>query len=243
MLLTLLLTSTLVRTQVGTLPILISAPHGGTQVVPNCSERTGVGVGDFVTVRDTYTEELALEIAAEIERISGKKPHYVIASFSRKFVDVNRSFENGAESDAGRAVWNEYHDALKAAITGMGKGLVIDVHGQGRTANTVYRGTRNGATIKLPTGRSRDNRTSSPASLFPMLCKAGWTVFPTGDEAKEDPSFTGGYISGTYGGKAYPTSAIQMEFGGDYRRNAAARAETARVLAPILLQIVGEKTR
>jgi len=234
MILAALLVSQLVRVQVGDMPLLISAPHGGTLEIPDCPKRVGHGQKDFVTVRDTNTEELALAVAAEVECLTGKKPHYVIASYARTFVDANRAVDEGAESEAGKAVWNEYHDAIKSALTSMSHGgLIVDIHGQGKTPNTVYRGTRDAATLKIPTDAK-----SGPWDIFPRLAQAGWTVFPAGIRDKDHASFNGGYITATYGGKDYPTQAIQMEFGSDYRKTKAARDATAKVLAPILVDIV-----
>src|SRR5689334_19717781 len=87
--------SPLVRTQSGDLPIIVSAPHGGTLPVPNVEEARDIkgkptGGSGFVTARDTGTEELAGEVAKAIEQRFGKKPYFVIARQHRKFLDPNR---------------------------------------------------------------------------------------------------------------------------------------------------------
>ena len=89
-----LATSKLVATQEGTLPIILSAPHGGDQPVPGVPERKGEGLikgpSGFFTGRDVGTEQLCYEAAKAIEAKMGKKPYYVVARFHRKFIDPNR---------------------------------------------------------------------------------------------------------------------------------------------------------
>ena len=63
--------SDLVTTQTGKLPIILSAPHGGTKEVPGVPERKGDGLPKggkgFFAGRDTGTEELAQVLSTAIE--------------------------------------------------------------------------------------------------------------------------------------------------------------------------------
>jgi hypothetical protein len=43
----------------GSLPIVLAAPHGGREALPGVAVRHGVGIAQFVTTRDTRTDELA----------------------------------------------------------------------------------------------------------------------------------------------------------------------------------------
>ena len=53
----------------GTLPVVVSAPHGGRLAIPGAEERTGTGVEKFVTVNDTNTDQLAEKYAyAAVQR-------------------------------------------------------------------------------------------------------------------------------------------------------------------------------
>jgi hypothetical protein len=67
--------------QKGTLPIIVSVPHGGTREVPGVPERRGAGVAKFVTVRDANTSELAEAFAAALEEKLDGKPWMVVARF------------------------------------------------------------------------------------------------------------------------------------------------------------------
>ena len=92
----------LVFVQAGDLPIIISAPHGGTGEVPGVSERTGAGLATgpsgFFTGRDGGTEELAMEVVEAIKKRFGKSPYVVVSKVHRKYMDPNRppdiSFED-----------------------------------------------------------------------------------------------------------------------------------------------------
>src|SRR5271163_2865360 len=74
----------------GTIPIILSAPHGGRMAIPNAALRVGNGVDKFQTVRDDHTDELAEKIAANLEKKLGGKPYIIIAKFERKYADANR---------------------------------------------------------------------------------------------------------------------------------------------------------
>src|SRR5829696_6210397 len=133
-----------VSVQPGKLPILISAPHGGAKDVPGVTPRTGGGLAKggagFFAGRDTGTDELAHAIAEAVEKKLGAKPYFVIARFHRKYLDANRPPEIGLESKAARPVYDAYHGTLagycKEVKKECGRGLLIDVHGQGTAKDT-----------------------------------------------------------------------------------------------------------
>src|ERR1700722_6229902 len=77
-----------VTVQKGTLPIIVSAPHGGLKKVPDVPERLGTGIANFATVLDTRTAELAEKFVAELQKHLDGKPWVVIARFERKYLDV-----------------------------------------------------------------------------------------------------------------------------------------------------------
>src|SRR5947208_318345 len=77
--------------QKGTLPIILSAPHGGTLALAKVPERKGgEGVAQFVTVRDVNTDLLATKLAEAVSKQLPGKPYLVVAKFSRKYIDANR---------------------------------------------------------------------------------------------------------------------------------------------------------
>lgn len=230
--------SDLVLVRKGTLPLILSAPHGGRRPVPGVPERLGVGVRQFATVRDTNTAELAERTAAELEKTLGGTVWLVVARFDRRFIDANRPPAGAYESAAARHHYDAYHAAVAAACKGVRAGhragLLLDLHGQAAFPAAVCRGTQNGRTVRLLRQRHGWDAVTGPDSVLGRLERAGYGVIPTADagpDAIEDPRYNGGHIVGTYGSHAGDgIDAVQLEFGGDLRA-AAAVPKTARDLA------------
>jgi N-formylglutamate amidohydrolase len=216
-------TPPLVTVQEGTLPIILSAPHGGGAPLPGVPPRLGVGVSKFTTVRDTSTDRLAEKLAAAIEKRMGGRPFVVIARFSRRHMDANREAKNAFEHPLARPYYDTYHNALadarKAVVERWGRGLLLDLHAQGAKRDTVFRGTNNGKSVTHLTDRFGRGAFVGPKSVLGVLEKKGYAVFPRCDsEEKENPSYGGGWITQRYGSRDGGTlDAIQLETGGDHR--------------------------
>jgi glutamine amidotransferase-like uncharacterized protein/N-formylglutamate amidohydrolase len=234
-------TEPLVQIQSGDLPIILSAPHGGSLAIPEVDVRKGEGLpkangSGFFTGRDGGTQELALQVAQAIEQRFGKKPYYVIAGAHRKYIDFNRPAEIAYEDPDAKATYDRYHDALAEACTAVQKkfqrGLLLDIHGQGSAKDTVFRGTHDGKTVKLLRERFGEQAHHGEESLFARLKAGGWKVHPDPLDGKEQNGFRGGYIVQTYGShERFGIDAIQLEFGADFRRDTLQRQKTADVLA------------
>ena len=234
----------LVFIQKGELPIILSAPHGGNLPIPNTEERQRgerpTGGAGFVTGRDGNTEELAHRVAASIEAKFGKKPFVVIARSHRKYLDPNRPATLAYDDPDAKPTYDAYHqgltDACKAVQEKFRRGLLLDIHGQGSAADTVFRGTQNGKTVKLLAERYGAGAIHGEASLFSLLKKGGWKVHPDPFEGKEQAGFNGGYIVQTYGShQAIGVDAYQLEFGADYRKPSQ-HEKTAKVLTEAVSQ-------
>ena len=224
--------------QEGELPIILSAPHGGQLAVPDVDVRRGEGIPKgpkgFVSGRDGGTEELGLQVAAEIERRYGKKPYVVFARAHRKYLDPNRPAHIAYEDPDAKPVYDLYHGKLdeycRAVQQKFGRGLLLDIHGQASRKDTVFRGTQDGKTVTLLRTRFGEGAHAGDESFFGKLKSRGWTVHPDPLDGKEQDGFRGGYIVQTYGShQGYGIDAIQLEFGQDYRDPQRRRA-TAKVL-------------
>lgn len=217
---------TLTVTRDGTLPIVLSAPHGGRKPIPGALLRRGIGVDQFVTVTDDNTDLLTEAIARHLETKLKGKPFVVIAQFQRKYADANRPAPDAYESDAAKPIYEHYHKALAKARETIsrewGVGLVIDIHGQGVEPNTIFRGTANGKSVKHLLDRHGEAALSGPESLFGHLARNDVKVHPVpGTRDKENPRFNGGYIVQAYGSAdGGRIDAIQMEFGTNLRQKA-----------------------
>ena len=236
----------LVLVRQGTLPIILTVPHGGREAIPGVAPRDTAGKPSggrgFVTVADTNTDQLALGIAAEIKALTGKEPYLVMARFKRKFVDPNRPPEVAVDSPAARPYYDYYHRAVRRFIDEVRAkypaALLVDVHGQKKDPTVVMRGTQNGRTVARLVERAGVAAATGPNGIFGGLAANGLDVFPSNDAAPEGTAenrgYNGGYTVGTYSENADGIDAVQMEFGTRYRHDGgldlAARA-TGKALA------------
>jgi N-formylglutamate amidohydrolase len=214
----------LITVKAGTLPVIVSAPHGGRKPIPDCPERKGgPHVKLFAVVTDTNSDLLAEKVAGAIEKKMNGKPDLVIARFERKYLDVNRPAADAYESEAAKPVYEAYHKALKDARDAVqkewGRGLFLDLHGQAAYPNLVLRGTNNGKTVAHLVDRFGKAAVTGPEGILGRLAAGGYKVFPANDsDDKENPFFSGGYIVQTYGSKhGGSVDAIQLEFGSKLR--------------------------
>jgi N-formylglutamate amidohydrolase len=227
-----------VTVQKGTLPIIISAPHGGKKQVPDVPERVGTGLTNFQTVRDENTAELTEKLVAELEKALDGKPWVVIARFERKYLDVNRSREEGYENEKAKPYYDAYHDPLAAACKAVkqkfGRGILLDIHGNAVHQNAICRGTQNLKTVSLLKERDGLAAIRGKNSVLGRMEKLGYKIIPPGDaeeKTKEESKFTGGHIVSTYGSHtSYAIDAIQLELG-TFLRDKEKYATTAKDLA------------
>jgi N-formylglutamate amidohydrolase len=153
----------LVLVQQGTLPIILTAPHGGREAIPDIAPRNTEDKGKieasrkwggFATGGDFNTDILVQGIAAEIENLTGNKPYLVMAKFERKYIDANRPAEIALNDSKVKPYYEYYHKSVRRFIDEVrGKypaGLLIDVHGQSKDPEVLMRGTRNGRSVTSP---------------------------------------------------------------------------------------------
>lgn len=232
-----------VVTHAGDLPILLSAPHGGTLSLPGVPPRTGEGLATgpagFFTGRDGGTEELAYELSREIRRRFGRAPYLVVSRVHRRYLDPNRPPEIAYEDPDAAPAYEAYHSALTRfcgeMTTRFRCGVVLDLHGQGSQADTVFRGTKNGQTTRRLQDLFGPGAQTGDRSLFGLLSSGGIKVHPQPLDGREAAGFTGGYIVRTYGDAGrWPIDAHQLEMGSEYRSEGSRRA-TARKIAAALV--------
>jgi N-formylglutamate amidohydrolase len=220
----------------GTLPILLTAPHGGREAIPGVAPRNIEGAalreasrkwGGAVTSGDGNTDTLAVRMAAEIRKLTGQAPYLVVAKFHRKYADANRPPDLGVDSPAALPYYDLYHQSIRGFVDEIlrtqGAGLLIDVHGQGKDPEALMRGTVNGKAVLKLLRRSGAEAITGPNGLFGRLEATGFKVFPANSVGlranSEDAGFNGGYTVRNYGSdNAGGIDAVQFEFGTVYRR-------------------------
>ena len=122
----------------GTLPIILSASHGGWMEPTEIADRT-----QGVTAIDTNTYQLTKVIMDTLTARFGGKPHVILCLLKRLKLDVNREVIEAAEGNIyGERAWAEYHhylDIAKELVTvNHGSGIVFDIHGHGKNPDGYY---------------------------------------------------------------------------------------------------------
>jgi hypothetical protein len=132
----------------GNLPLIFSAPHGGTLTPLEIPDRTAgdcAAAEAFVTGPDWNTQPLTRAILNAFHSRTGKYPHVIINRLHRSKLDANRTIAAGACSDPeARLAWNEYHEYIQLAKERVraeyGRGWYTDVHGHGHSVQRLELG-------------------------------------------------------------------------------------------------------
>lgn len=216
-------TDSLIDVGRGTLPIIISAPHGGLEDIPDVPPRENRDAYRFVTGADVNTRELAHKFIARLEDELGGKPYYVVARFRRRFLDVNRTPEHAYESPAAKFYYDAYHDTLaefcREVQQKYGAGLLIDVHGQATYKDRLLVGTVGGESLKLLRQRRGDEVLVGRRGIVGYLQIVGFATLPELNATDFNvPKYNGGQITQAFGShQAAGIDAMQFEFGSNFR--------------------------
>jgi len=229
---------TYIEVRSGTLPIILTVPHGGTLKPDNVlARRYGV------TGIDSNTVPLAEMIIEELAVRYGGKPHAIISRLHRTKLDPNRDLEEAAQGDpTAIAAWHRFHDSAQKACDSVmkknGIGLLLDIHGHRHFDQRVELGylikadvlkysdaelNADAALIASTCIRDLVKRSPQsfaelvrgPQSLGGLLEYRGFRCLPS--PSKANPAFLAGFYSGAYdvsthGSRSGGTvSAIQVE--------------------------------
>lgn len=232
----------LVLTEAGELPVILTAPHGGTEDVPDCAARTPVGTR-FVNRPDQRTDLLARGIADELKQLTGKSPYLVIARFHRKFIDANRRADEAYGDPGCAAVYDAYHAAIRRHIgeirSKYPQAMLFDIHGQAAYPDSILRGTHYGTAVARLLARAGAPAINGPDSVFGRFAAMGYHIVPLNNTVPTDrveaKGYTGGHTVALYGSNRHDgIDAMQLEFGIDLRAGnvvAATARDTALAIA------------
>jgi N-formylglutamate amidohydrolase len=248
----------------GDLPIIITAPHGGTLEPSEIPDRTG---SDITVARDVNTQELARTIGNVFATRGGGRPHLIIVRLHRTKIDANREIVEAAKGNrvAGRA-WIEFHSFVEAArqavIDEHGTGFYIDLHGHGHAiprlelgyllvsgelglSNAVldagnYESQSSVRTLSEASAASFSGILRGPTSLGALFEAAGFAAVPSA--STPDPGnaayFNGGYNTFRHGSRSGgPVSGVQIETQYDGVRNDGPSRER---FATALVTVMGQ---
>ncbi len=202
----------------GTLPIILSAPHGGREAIPGIASRRGYEVPQFTTGRDSNTAELAEQVGTMLAAELGGRPFLVLARFERKYIDANRAPSAAYESPGAKLYYDGYHRTLGEACRNVqqrwGHGLLVDLHGQRAEPETIFRGTNNGKSVSELERRFGRGALTGNDSILGQLVLKGYKVSPNGAGNELERRYTGGFTTQTYGShRGTGIDAIQLELG------------------------------
>lgn len=222
----------------GTLPIILTVPHGGTLKPENVlARRYGV------TGIDSNTAPLSEMIIEELQSRYGGRPHAIFSRLHRSKLDPNRDIKEAAQGDpTAEGAWRHFHDSAQKACAAVmkkhGLGLLLDIHGQRHTDPRVELGylirgeelAANDTALNADTAllartsvRDLDKRSPQgfaalvrgPQSLGGLLEARGFKCLPSPTKAKPGPGaayFSGAYDITAHGSRDGGTvSAIQIE--------------------------------
>jgi len=229
----------LVLVQVGTLPIILTAPHGGRDAIPGVETRDGKdknkvaasqAYGGFVAGGGDFNTDILVQgMAAEIQRQTGHAPYLVMARFVRKYIDANRPANLAYDDAKAGPYYDYYHAAIRRFVDEVRSkypaALLVDVHGQSKQPGVIMRGTRNGRAVSSLVARSGIAAVIGRDGIFGQLEAHGFAIFPANDVplngTAEDAGLNGGFTVLIYGAQSgRGIDAVQLEFGSNYRQKA-----------------------
>lgn len=247
----------------GTLPVILTVPHGGSLKPDNVlARRYGV------TGTDSNTIPLSEMIIEELQTRYGGKPHAIISRLHRSKLDPNRDIKEAAQGDpTAEAAWHRFHDSAQKAcdlvMKKHGLGLLLDIHGHRHLDQSVELGylikgeqlkvsdaelNADSVLIASTSIRELDKRSPQsfaelvrgPQSLGGLLEFRGFRSLPS--PTKASPGLLAGYFSGAYDVTAHGSrergtvSAIQVECPWNNVRD---RPENQRRFARALAESLG----
>jgi len=112
----------------GSLPLIIAAPHGGYEEPEDLPWLSTGRQG-----RDENSLEAALDLAFEIEELTGETPHLIVNHLHADILNAAANREDGAgEHPDTQAAWDEFHtfirDSKTEVISAWGSGHYFDLH-------------------------------------------------------------------------------------------------------------------
>lgn len=218
--------------EMGTLPVVISVPHGGAASLPEVPELPwGSGVVEVETL------ELARAIQSELQARTGQRARLVASLASRKQVDPDRPARDAYHHPLAGAVYARYHEALAAAVqTARSQSpegaLLLDLHGQSSEVGAVLRQTGNGHSADL-------ERLLGPGGFLAALSGSGVILTPSQPRGPEPAEPESGYLLEMFGlGSTGGIQAVHLAFGMSLRATPKARdAVAARAAQAILVHL------
>ncbi|MCE3260319.1 MAG: hypothetical protein K0S12_1960 [Bacteroidetes bacterium] len=206
----------------GTLPVLITAPHGGSLSPAAIPDRT---CNAAVTAPDLQTRELAFQIDTALFQLTGCHAHVVVSNLARIKLDPNRPLASATCGNTLAAItYDEFHNFIDTAETKMVQqhnyGFYADIHGHSHTIQRLELGylldesqlALPSSTLNSPAyvnscsikhlvntnsnGSTLSDLLSGPNALGTLLASSGYSSVPSAQDPyplNGQPYFSGGH--------------------------------------------------
>lgn len=236
----------LVKRHRGTMPVILTCPHDGSESPPNVRERTSSATPEdcnFTIGRDTDTADITEAVAQKILEMTGLSPYVVIARFHRRFIDANRIARCAFVDPDAQPFYDEYHSRIAGYVDqilsqNQNRGFLFDIHGTGVIDDDpadIYLGTANGNTLLPSFDRSSLFMQHGLHGLLkwvrhqprigPMF---QYRVSPENETVTETSEVNGGFTIRNYGSSI---NGIQVELASTVRDSGEKQAFVVEDLA------------
>ena len=212
--------------KMGTIPLVFSVPHGGTDQFETIPDRTS---GIYGVDRDTV--KLAKDLMKNINGFfllnsqDNRAPSYIISKIQRVKIDFNRKESEAfnIKSSLARDIYQYYHNKIRELISfnldKFKRSLLIDIHGfdkanrpRGFRDVELVLGTNNLETMFKDKISKQDRDKNFRGKLVKKFNELNIPIAP-GHPRRREYVLTGGYIVQKYGASRITNSqAIQIEF-------------------------------
>lgn len=198
----------------GNLPIIFSAPHGGSLTPSEIPDRTYGTI-----VNDTNTKELAQQFFNELHLLTGKYPHMIICNLKRIKLDANRDSTEAAQGNQyALQAWNEYHNFIRTASSivniSFNKGLYLDLHGHGHSIQRLELGYLLSGSDLDKSNEELNTQGYESKSSIKNLFNNNSSSYSFSEILRGNKSL--GTLFQSYSIPAVPSSAILSPLGADY---------------------------
>ena len=209
----------------GTIPLILSVPHGGTLECEIIPKRLNGVLGI-----DRGTIELTQKLISCIKKISKKRisksimPSYIISDVLRSKIDLNREESKAyiQNSSLAKQIYQFYHKKIKDLIleniNSFNNSLLIDIHGfESNKRPSSFRdvdlilGTNNLETFFSKPVPKKVWENTIRGKIIKKFIELNIAIAP-GHPRRREYVLTGGYITQTYGSsKISKSKTMQIE--------------------------------
>ena len=219
-----------VEYRAGNLPIVISAPHGGSLEPDSILDRDCT---NCVYLQDRWTQQISEGVYDTIVAQTGCYPHVIINLLHRIKFDANRDVGDAADGNATvEQAWRGYHQLVDSAKVKVerdyGRGLFLDMHAHGHPNQRIEVGylltaeelRQSDSTLNSPSlndesslrtlvidniqGLQHAELIRGEYSMGSLLTDAGFPAVPSTDDPfplADERYFIGGYNTRRHGSR------------------------------------------